>query len=45
MGVSLENCRNGTKGENMLAIRTKQVHNIYLLPKMVQIFKSLYSAF
>jgi hypothetical protein len=35
-----ENCENGTKGENRLASRTKQVHNMPSLPEMVQIFKS-----
>jgi hypothetical protein len=28
-----ENCKNGTKGENRLAVRTKQVHNRYPLTK------------
>ncbi len=35
----LENRENGTKGENRLEIRTKQVHSSYSLPEMVQIFK------
>ena len=41
----LENCGNGTKGENRLAVRTKQVHNTSPLPEMVQIFKSPCPAF
>ncbi|MDC0650173.1 hypothetical protein N8Z70_04215 [Candidatus Puniceispirillum sp.] len=36
---------NGTKGENKLAIRTKQVHAMHSLPEMVQILKSLLSEF
>jgi hypothetical protein len=39
------NCENRTKGENRLAVRTKQVHNSYSLPEMVQIFKSSCPAF
>ena len=39
------NCENGTKGENSLAIRTKQVHDVSLLSEMVQIFKGPYLAF
>ena len=38
-------CKNGTKGENRLAIRTKQVHNMYSLTEMVQILKILCLAF
>ena len=41
----LENRENGTKGENRLAIRTKQVHTTYTLSEMVQIFKSPCLAF
>ena len=41
----LENCENRTKGENKLAIRTKQVQDVTSLPKMVQIFKSPCLAF
>ena len=41
----LENGKNRTKGENNLAIRTKQVQNSASLPEMVQIFKSLSPAF
>ena len=41
----LENCENGTKGENRLAIRTKQVHTMCTLSEMVQIFKSPCLAF
>ena len=41
----LENRGNGTKGENRLAIRTKQVHNMCTLSEMVQIFKSPCLAF
>ncbi|MDA8716860.1 hypothetical protein N9M78_02765 [Alphaproteobacteria bacterium] len=44
-GVSFGNCENRTKGENGLVIRTKQVHYMYSLPEMVQIFKSLCPAF
>jgi hypothetical protein len=39
------NCENGTKGENSLAIRTNQVHNVSSLSEMVQIFKSPCPAF
>ena len=35
----LENRENGTKGENRLAFRTKQVHDMFPLSEMVQIFK------
>ena len=41
----LENRENGTKGENMLAIRTKQVHAVRTLSEMVQMFKSPCLAF
>ena len=41
----LENRENGTKGENMLAIRTKQVHTMRTLSEIVQIFKSPCLAF
>ena len=41
----LENRENGTKGENRLVIRTKQVHDVSLLSEMVQIFKGPYLAF
>ena len=41
----LKNCENGTKGENRLDIRTKQVHDVYSLPELVQVFKSLCPAF
>ena len=41
----LENRENGTKGENRLAVRTKQVHTISSLSEMVQIFKSHCLAF
>ena len=41
----LENRENGTKGENRLAIRTKQVHAVCMLSEMVQIFKSPCLAF
>ena len=40
----LENLENRTKGENKLAIRTNQVHSVYCLREMVEIFKSLCSA-
>ena len=36
----LENRENGTKGENGLAVRTKQVHTMFPLSEMVQISKS-----
>jgi len=41
----LENRKNRTKGENRLAIGTKQVHDERLKQEMVQIFKSLSPAF
>jgi len=41
----LENRENGTKGENRLALRTKQVHIVSPLSEMVQIFKSPCLAF
>jgi hypothetical protein len=41
----LENRENGTKGENRLVIRTKQVHTMGPLSEMVQIFKSPCLAF
>ena len=41
----LENRENGTKGENRLAVRTKQVHNMHSLPEAVQTFKSPCPAF
>jgi hypothetical protein len=41
----LENGKNRTKGENSLAIRTKQVQNRVSLLEMVQIFKSLSPTF
>jgi len=41
----LENRENGTKGENRLAVRTKQVHTMFPLSEMVQIFKSPCLAF
>ena len=41
----LENQKKRTKGENILAIGTKQVHCEGLKPKMVQIFKILSPAF
>ena len=41
----VEDCENRTKGENRLAVRTKQVHSSYSLPEMVQIFKTSCPAF
>jgi hypothetical protein len=41
----LENRKNRTKGENRLAIGTKQVQDRVSLPEMVQIFKSPSPAF
>ena len=41
----LENCENRTNGENRLAVRTKQVHTMFPLSEMVQIFKSPCLAF
>jgi hypothetical protein len=41
----LEDRKNRTKGENRLAIGTKQVQGEEPKPKMVQIFKSLSPAF
>ena len=41
----LENRENRTKGENRLAVRTKQVHTMFPLSEMVQIFKSHCLAF
>ena len=41
----LEIGQNRTKGENRLAIRTKQVHDMSSLTEMVKIFKSLCPAF
>ena len=41
----LKNYENGTKRENMLAIRTKQVHAMPSSSEMVQILKSLCPAF
>jgi hypothetical protein len=37
----LKNYQNRTKGENSLAIRTKQVHGMLSSSEMVQILKSL----
>ncbi|MDB9890815.1 hypothetical protein OAD74_05490 [Alphaproteobacteria bacterium] len=41
----MQNRENGTKGENRLAVRTKQVHTMLSLSGMVQIFKSSCLAF
>ena len=41
----LENRENGTKGENRLEIRTKQVHTMFPQSEMVRIFKSPCLAF
>ena len=41
----LKNYENRTKGENRLAIRTKQVHIMFSSSEMVQILKSLCLAF
>ena len=41
----LKNYKNRTKGENRLAIRTKQVHVLSSSSEMVQILKSLCPAF
>jgi hypothetical protein len=42
---SFGKAKNGTKGENRLAIGTKQVQDTVSLPEMVQIFKSPSPAF